>query len=363
MPETLSAAPAQRIQAIDLARGLAVCLMILSHGVNGLLDFDQFTSWGLVPVHATTKIASSLFIMVFGIALAVAFVPHTGDAEWPRRRHKLLLRGVLVLFWYKLLTIVEMAPTHPPGEVLDALLYRRFPSYVEILGFYAIALLWMPFALPLWPRLPRALRVASPLLALLLAWLVARLVDFGTHHQLQALLIEHEDHYTWGQLSRLPLVLLGLLIGGWLLDARDRTGARLRLAALLAAAGALLLLAFAIDAGPALVERLEAIARNAGKHPPELRFMLFSLGGALLALGIAIAGGEGLARLLAPVTVVGTDALKAFVFHIFVIFVLLRWLLGYLHAVSYMHALLLTLALILATAAWIKLTSWVHARA
>ena len=168
---------------------------------------------------------------------------------------------------------------------------------------------------------------------------------------------------TPGDGARLPLVLLGLLVGGWLLQARDDTRARLRLAGLVAAAGALLLLAFVVAAWPSLGQELDAIARNVGKHPPEVVFMLFSLGGALLVLGASIAGGTALARLLAPVTVVGTDALKAFVFHIVVIFVVLRWLLGYLHTVSYEYALVLSLGLILATAAWIKLTSWVHARA
>jgi hypothetical protein len=171
-PLALAAAPhAQaRIEAIDLARGVAVCLMILSHGVNGLLSFEQFTPWGLVPIHAITKIASSLFIIVFGIALGVAFVPHTQSPDWPRRRLKLLLNGLIVLFWYKLLTIVEMLHLHEPAQIVDALLYRAFPSYVEILGFYAIALLWLPFVLPLWARAPLAARLAAPLLLALLSW-------------------------------------------------------------------------------------------------------------------------------------------------------------------------------------------------
>lgn len=352
--------PSRRIEAIDLARGIAVCLMILSHGVNGLLTFDQFTSWGMVPVHAATKFASSMFIMVFGVALAVAFVPHTAADGWPARRRKLLLRGLVVLFWYKLLTIVEMAPTHSAEQVRDALLYRSFPSYVEILGFYAIALLWMPFALPWWARMPAWLRLASPALAALASWLVLRQVDFGDNTQLQALLVEHEDHYTWGQLARLPLVLLGLLIGERVLRYREDLPAGRRFAALLMLAGAALLGLFALRAGGGLAAELDAIARNVGKHPPEFGFMLYSLGGALLALGLALLGGEALARVLRPVTVVGSDALKAFVFHIFVVFVVLRWLLGYMNSITYMHALVLTLALIAATAAWIRLTDWIH---
>src|SRR5690606_26815968 len=123
----------RRIDAIDLARGLAVCLMILSHGANGLLRFDQFTSWVLAPIHALTQCSSSLFYLVFGMALAIAYVPKIGTPDWAERREQLLKRGLTVLFWYKVLTIVEMQHLHRPSEVVDALLYRRFPSYVEIL--------------------------------------------------------------------------------------------------------------------------------------------------------------------------------------------------------------------------------------
>jgi predicted acyltransferase len=82
-------------------------------------------------------------------------------------------------------------------------------------------------------------------------------------------------------------------------------------------------------------------------------FMLFSVGGALLLLALAIAGGNALARLLRPITVIGSDALMAFIFHITVIFVLFRDVLGYLHTISYSYALSLTLLLIAATALWI----------
>src|SRR5690606_41624618 len=68
--------------------------MILSHGVNALLPFSDFPAWGQVPVHALTKFSSSLFVIVFGVALAVAFVPKALDADWPRRRNRLLRRGL-----------------------------------------------------------------------------------------------------------------------------------------------------------------------------------------------------------------------------------------------------------------------------
>ena len=355
-----SSASPVRVQSIDLARGVAVCLMILSHGVNGVLDFGEFTDWGMVPVHAGTKVASSLFILVFGTALGVAFVPHAGTADWPRRRRRLWIGAVLVLFWYKVLTVVELAHLGPE-QVLAALAWRDFPSYVEILGFYAIALAWMPLFLPLWARTPAWLQWASPVLAALLAWALLAWGRFPSP-QWQALLVEHPDFYTWGQLSRLPLVLAGLLLGGLLHRHREEPQAIRRLAAVVALAGAASLAIFAAWPGDALGARLDAIARNVGKHPPELPFMVFSVGGAALLLGASLWGGNWLASLLRPVTVIGTAALKAFVFHIVVVFALWRWLFGWLHQVSYGFALSMTLLLIVATAGWIVLTRWVHAR-
>ncbi len=351
-----------RIEAIDFARGLAVALMILSHGTNALLPFSDFPDWGQVPLHALTKFSSSLFVIVFGLALAVVFVPRAGSDEWPRRRNKLLLRGLVVLFWYKLLTVVEMYELHEREVIIDTLLYRDFPSFVEILGFYAIALLWVPFLLPLWARMPALLRWASPVLMALACWWLLENFGFWGVPQLQALIVEHPDYYTWGQLARGPLILLGLLIGGLLLRAYDDPGRRTALAGGLVVAGVLALAVFAMLAGDDVVEEIRAIAGNAGKHPPGMLFMLYSVGGALALLGLAIAGGEMLARWLRPVTVIGSDALMAFAFHIVVIFVLFRDVLGYYQNVSYEYALLLTLLLIPATALFIWLLQKVQRR-
>lgn len=351
-----------RIEAVDLARGFAIVLMIMSHGINGMLAFEQFTPWGLVPVHAVTKFASSLFLIVFGVALAVAYVPHATSPDWSRRRWSLVLTGLWVMLWYKILTVVELAPTHSNAQVVDALLYRDFPSYVEILGFYAIALLWIPFVLPWWARAPLVLRAASPLLMAGLAFVVHRTVDFEGLAPLQALLVEHPDFYTWGQLSRGPLVLVGLLIGGTLLAARDDARRLRQLAGALAAAGALALGAFFLVAGGDSARELDAIARNAGKHPPETMFMLFSVGGALALLAVAIAGGDLLARVLRPVTLIGGASLQAFVFHIVVIFLLFRGVMGIRDNTTYGHALALTLALVAATAVWVWLLRAIRRR-
>lgn len=351
-----------RIAAIDLARGIAIALMIVSHAVSGLLGIGQVPEWGMVPIHLLTKFSSSLFITVFGIALAVAFLPKTDAPDWPRRRLKLLLRGVEVLFWYKVLTVIEMLPLYAPQDILDTLLYQRFPIWVEILGFYAIALLWIPWVLPLWRRMPLWSRLAAPLVVALLAGWLERHVGFWGIEPLKAILVEDDDHYTWGQLSRLPLVMLGLLIGEGVLRCRERDTLRHRLVPALAAVGATMLLGFLALSLPELDAALMAVARNAGKHPPGLAFMLFSLGGALLVLALCLAGGARAAAWLRPITVVGSDALAAFIFHIVVIFGVFRLLLEAWQAYGYPQVLGIGLALVPATAAWIALTRWIEAR-
>ena len=359
---TPEAKPKQgRIEAIDFARGLAVTLMILSHGVKGLLTFEQFPAWGLVPIHLITKFSSSLFFLVFGLSLAIVHLPAVGTARWPAKRTRLLVRGIKILFWYKVLTIVEMFALYSREDILNTLTYSAFPVYVEILGYYAIALLWIPFALPAWKKTPLALKLAAPLLAGVGAYYAHHYVDFGSVG-LQAILVEHQNHYTWGQLTRLPLVLLGVLVGEFYLWNRDRKGNYFWPSAISLGAAALLLGAFYWLKETPLAAEFLSFAMNEGKHPPERDFTLFSVGGAFLLLSLSFFGGNFLARALRPITIIGQDALQAFVCHIFVIFVFYRYLFDYFHKTTYEHALLLTGLLIGITAVWIKTVSWVKVR-
>ncbi|WP_083007181.1 heparan-alpha-glucosaminide N-acetyltransferase domain-containing protein [Halomonas sp. GT] len=351
-----------RIEAIDLARGIAIGLMIISHAVSGLVGIRHVPDWGMVPIHLLTKFSSSLFILVFGIALAVAFLSHTQRDDWPKRRLKLWVRAIEVWFWYKALIIIEMLPFSSPGDIVDTLLYGRFAIWVEILGFYAIALLWVPLILPLWARTPLWGRLATIAgLTALSAWLQG--FSFGGYELLKAFLVDHEEHYAWGQLSRAPLILSGLLIGEALLRCYFDATLRRRFIRWLVGAGALMVAAFygIAIAGGDVHGAMMAVARNVGKHPPGINFMLFSVGGALVLLGFALAGGAAAAKVLLPITLVGSDALKAFIFHIVMIFLVLRFLLEGEGAYSYPQALGVGGLLILGAALWIWLTRWMAA--
>ena len=74
---------------------------------------------------------------------------------------------------------------------------------------------------------------------------------------------------------------------------------------------------------------LNAIARNHGKHPPGLAFMLFSGGGALVLLGACVVLPRAAGVVLWPFVAIGREALLCFNFHIIVVFVLYRYVLGH----------------------------------
>jgi len=344
-----------RLGPMDWARGVAVSLMILSHGMKGLLEFDQFTVWGLVPLHLVTRFASTLFILIFGISLGLKTQAGLG----PQFKKNLMLRGLILLFWYKALAIVEMFPSHTPEKILQTLAYQDFPSYVEILGFYGLALLWIPWCLPLWRKLSFEMQLVVPALLLALVTYAPLWEGIPWTPAWRALLLEDEAFYTWGQLSRSPLVFLGLAVGSGMTLARRDPRANSRLPLVLAIVSAGFFAAFYLTLEGELSEALRAIAQNEGKHPPESFFMFFSLGGAFLILSMGLQGGNSLARNLAPITWIGQEALQAFIFHICWLFVVYRFLANLRFQVSYESALLLTLLMWALTVVWIRLRRWV----
>lgn len=357
-----SAVP-RRFDELDVARGFAICLMIVSHGVKGLMTFEAMPPWGLVPIHLVTKFSSSLFILIFGMTLAISFVPFVGTARWPEKRKKLLVRGLVVFFWYKALTILEMSHLYGREEIWSALLYESFPIYVEILGFYAIALLWVPWVLPFWKSSPGPIRLLIPGALLGLSVLISREFDFFGSEVIQALLVEHPNHYTWGQFARAPLIFVGLLIGWMMQWSSGGKWPRLIPFSALVGISCLLFGIFFFIAREEIYQSLVLIALNAGKHPPEMQFMLFSLAGAFLILGLVMAGGKELCSRLGFIQTIGKNSLHAFVFHIVVLFVFYRFLFDYFHKVDYEFALFLSFLLVFLTYIWLKIYNWVRAYA
>lgn len=344
-----------RVDGLDMARGLAVSLMVVSHTVKGLLSYSQISDWGRT-IHLMTKFSSSLFILVFGIGLSLFFVPSVGTARWAKKRDSLWVRAFLLMLIYKVLTVVQMFQTYSHQYIVDTLLFKRFPDFVEVLCFYSVALLWIPFMLPIWGRVHNFVK---PVLIIGIAWLGVWLeinVDWSGLTSIKAILVEHPGYFTFGQFPRGALIFTGLLIGDFLRGGNDR-GRRQTIMALVCLSLALILLgALRAFTGDNFYSVLAAIGRNWGKHPPNLEFTFFSLGGALGLLGFCLILPNGLVKLFFPLRAIGKTALSAFVIHIVVIFIFYRWVFGLRGQVSYPQALSLAcfLVIMLAIISWTR---------
>ncbi len=246
------------------------------------------------------------------------------------------------MFWYKILTVVQMFQYYPKKMIIDTLMFRSMPDFVEILCFYSIALIWLPFFLPLWSRLNFIGKLVMIVGSFSLGqWLYSNF-DFWGIEPLKAILVEQDGFYTFGQLQRGALIFLGLLIGDLYKESKKRNKPLHVVPAYCMFFGLGLLTYFAVSNSTDISTALGNIADNVGKHPFNLSFFCFSVGGALLVLGLSLIMNRSLQKILLPISYLGKHSLNAFILHIIIIFYLYRYYFDLHHKVTYYQSLGLT---------------------
>src|SRR5690606_239938 len=127
----------------------------------------------------------------------------------------------------------------------------------------------------------------------------------------KAILVEQKGYYTFGQLQRGALVLFGTILARVYAATPKPYIETFPLK--LAMMGFLSMGAFIFISHENVLRGLITVASNGGKHPPNLQFMSFSLGGALVLLSMSMFFREHVPLLLRPIIWIGQKALQAFV--------------------------------------------------
>lgn len=320
--------------------------MLLSHGITGLVPFESLTGWQLVPIHLFTKFSSTLFFLVFGFSLGFYYLPSVNATNLKDKRKQLIFRGLEILVWYKVLTFIQMFQIYDRETILRTILFLNFPDFAEVLGFYGIFLLWFPFIMATWKKVVVPVQFLIAATFAFAGLYLTHNFDFWDFTSVKAILVEQNGYYTFGQFQRGALVFMGIALGTAYFNSANLFPLKL-LTLGLASLGVFILLSYK-DISAAFL----AIANNVGKHPPDASFFTYSIGGSLLILAGALALESKVSIAFNPLIWIGQKALQAFIFHIFVIFVVFRYLLNLRREVNYDTALGLTGLLFVLTTIW-----------
>jgi len=334
---------AERLDQVDVARGIAISLMMLSHTTMALNTYKLLPDVAFVPVHLITKFSSSLFILIFGISLSLFYLPHYGTEKWAAKRNRLLWRSFNLLIWYKVLTLVQMFEHYGKDWIIATLKFQKFTDFAEVLNFYWLAIIWIILIIPIWVRMHWVLRLFFIATIAGAGVLLEAHFDWGSW-QWKAMLVEHKGAFCYGQFQRGALALFGLFLGSYFLGKSNFQKNRLLLGAVSIAIGLMICGFFLYLTQESPEHRqniLWKISRNWGKHPPNADFMTFSLAGAFTILGFCLLIPNKLTFLLKPFSLIGKEPFFCFNFHLILIFCVYRYALGLRWNVSYPETIVL----------------------
>lgn len=138
-----------RLEWLDSLRGLAILLLIIMHYIGAIEARGLLPSSLVEPIKATFRVATPLFITVFGFTVAYVFYGKINNKKnfsnlvvWSLKRlpKVLLAREVIVI-------IYSMAHPEHLETIFETLLYSNFAAAGEILTFYFLAILCTPYIL------------------------------------------------------------------------------------------------------------------------------------------------------------------------------------------------------------------------
>ncbi len=313
------ASPApRRLLALDIVRGYAMLLMLISHSSWWLNDLDYGVAYGwdnmIAPTFAfpqsaigfVLQLATPAFFLLggFGIALFAAARRRRGWSEWQISRF-LVIRGLLLIALDVTVMNLRLSPPH-------------FGQHLSVLTGIGICLLLMAWLRRLDWRALAAVLAAVLVGTQLYYHSLAAAGDWPRDESLlrAVLLAPSVEDVTWKTqfpaLGWLPVVLLGFIMG-----AQAATGgAPLGRMALRVGLGCLAFFALAMAAGD-IGSLYPANPLVFSKHPPDLAYIALYTGIACLLIALhSRPDAPNTAAPLRAAAVLGQTALFFYLVHI-----------------------------------------------
>lgn len=296
----------KRDPSLDLVRGVAVSLMILTHvsglfygGSTGIIDF--FTWWG-----ATVCFTMFLFVSASTVGIKIQL----GKVD----KKRILKRFFsLMLIYYTtayVLSIIRFGDNGSLSTLINVLLFREIPEFTEfMLAFimFSLIILLLPKQIM---KLFIDLRVILPISLLL--YVLAQLwytttIGNSDHSILRALLVGDDNLHTFGILSYMPVYGLGLWWGGELMKGEIYPYKKA-------------IIAFGLTFGTFLLLNIFALSEWV-RWPPSPLFLLYGIGfsWSLILLTRLF---KKLDLLFTTVTYLGMNALLYYMIHIILLYIM-----------------------------------------
>jgi hypothetical protein len=271
-------APA-RFQALDAARALAILHMIWFHVHRWCAPAASIQRWPLSVDWWSLAVLSAppLFFLCFGCALGMM----SWESDRFRLTRRLLGRALELCCWYKLLFVFELYSLGAPsGAYWPALTYGSTSEWVEVLDFYCLSLVTVPWLLPYFLRLP----LPAQWLLLALTWKAGATIQgwpYTAENQMaHAFLAGASGQRPFPYLFWLPVVLIGASLGRCWRDQPQRWSSQCLVHALLLVVG----VGYLGEGGFSLHDLNQNIILNAWKHPPHLAYVGLTTANALFWL-------------------------------------------------------------------------------
>ncbi len=210
----------KRRATLDLARGVAIFLMILAHSVYFFHDYSNFVLKGLEK--AGNSVCFVAFLLLSGTVSCIAYLQKEDE---PKKR---ILRRlmVLVLGYYLLAFFVLIKDFSTASELsrlklfVDVISFRNLPSYTEYIPpfivFSALILLFRTELKKISQRLSLTLMVSA--LSYVFGSILYRISVPNSIVPWKAFFVGVDGFYRFPILQYLPIFLIGLYWGNILCD-------------------------------------------------------------------------------------------------------------------------------------------------